>query len=79
MLFLLWIIHLAPFVASQDQAQCYATLPEPYVMFATSTAYEIVYEKRTDPVIVERKYIFLQSILWIYTVLSAEVTITLNT
>ncbi|XP_069691317.1 multiple inositol polyphosphate phosphatase 1-like [Periplaneta americana] len=52
--FLFWIIQLAALVAGQGLDQCYANVSDPYLMFATGTAYELIYDKRTSPVSIEQ-------------------------
>lgn len=41
-------------MAGQSSDQCYSNVTDPYLMFATGTAYEFIHDRRTGPVSIEQ-------------------------
>jgi hypothetical protein len=54
--FILWIAIMGHLDTVQAKDSCYAYEKNPYVLFSTYTAYELVHENSDDPVDIPRKY-----------------------
>jgi hypothetical protein len=54
--FILWAAIMGPLGTVQAKDSCYANEKNPYVLFSTYTAYELVHENYDDPVDIPGKY-----------------------